>query len=195
MALGESLWGVSHLWPARDPLHWKIEGELFELAVMPHTFWGFKWGGFPIWTRPSRFVPFLSCLGLSRFSRNFPDSFPGFPDWSFSSFSAYQGPYKQHSRRVPQHNQDPSQTSGKHPGLETPRFSFSQSHRRQGDLAFSNGSPGIGTSSRTLCEPWLLVLSVLVFASASSPTISSAQVHVSHAASAPLVGTLPADPV
>ena len=35
-------------------------------------------------------------------------------------------------------------------------------------LAFCNGSLGGGTSIRTLCEPWLLVLSVLVFASAAS---------------------------
>ena len=34
---------------------------------------GFKRGALPIWTCPSRFVLFLSFLGLSPFLRDFPD--------------------------------------------------------------------------------------------------------------------------
>ena len=77
------------------------------------------------------FCPFLSffvLLGLSRGFSRFVRGLSGdFPDWSVSSFSAHY----QHLRgTVPKGSATQSgpfpKKSGKHPGLETPRFSFSQ---------------------------------------------------------------------
>ena len=84
----------------------------------------FKRGGFPIWTCPSFFV----LLGLSRgFSRFAPGWSGDFPDLSFSSFP---GLLRAPTRNSPERVRDTIWTcpekSGKHPGLETPRFSFSQ---------------------------------------------------------------------
>ena len=82
-------------------------------------------GGFPIWT-----CPFLSFLGLSRFFRDLPDLLgdgPGiFPICPFPLSRPVKSTYEEQSRNGPRHNLDLSRKSGKHPGLETPRLSFSQ---------------------------------------------------------------------
>ena len=89
---------------------------------------GFQTGGFPDLDLSFLFCPFLS---FPDFSGIFPillGDGPGiFPDLSFSSFSAYmKSTYEEQSRKGPRHNLDLPEKSGKHPGLETPRFSFSQ---------------------------------------------------------------------
>ena len=88
---------------------------------------GFKRGGFPIWTCPSFFVLFCPC-----------GTFPGiFPICSgmvrgFSRFvpCLFLGLLRAPTRNSPERVRDTIWTvpekSGKHPGLETPRFSFSQ---------------------------------------------------------------------
>ena len=96
---------------------------------------GFKQGGV---SRSGLVLPFLSFfvffvlfgtfpifLGFPRFAWGWIGDFP---DLSFSSFSAYsyKSTYEEQSRKGPRHNLDLSQKSGKRPGLETPRFSFSQ---------------------------------------------------------------------
>ena len=76
------------------------------------------------------FCPFLSFLGLSRFSRDFPDLLGDgsgiFPICHFPLSRPTKSTYEEQSRKGPRHNLDLSRKSGKHPGLETPRFSFSQ---------------------------------------------------------------------
>ena len=77
------------------------------------------------------FCPFLSFLGLARFFWDFPDLLgdgPGiFPICPFPLSRPIKSTYEEQSRKGPRHNLDLSEKSGKHPGLETPRFSFSQS--------------------------------------------------------------------
>ena len=88
---------------------------------------GFKRGGFPIWTCPSFFCPFW----------NFPDFSGIFPICSgmvrgFSRFVPFlfRGLLRAPTRNSPERVRDTIWTfpekSGKHPGLETPRFSFSR---------------------------------------------------------------------
>ena len=76
------------------------------------------------------FCPFLSFLGLSRFFWDFPDLLgdgPGiFPICPFPLSRPIKSTHEEQSRKGPRHNLDLSRKSGKHPGLETPRFSFSQ---------------------------------------------------------------------
>ena len=90
---------------------------------------GFKRGGFPIWTCPSFFVLFCPFLGLSQFFWDFPDLLgdgPGiFPICPFPLSRPIKSTYEEQSRKGPRHNLDLSRKSGQHPGLETPRFSFS----------------------------------------------------------------------
>ena len=76
---------------------------------------GSKRGGFPIWTCPAFFALFGTFPVFPGLSRFVPGLFGDFPDLSFSSFSA---------------NLDLSQKNGKLPGLETPRFSFTQTKKR-----------------------------------------------------------------
>ena len=88
---------------------------------------GFKWGCFPIWTCRSFFVLFGTFPIFSGFSRFVRGLSLDFPDWSFSSFSAYlAAPMRNSPERV----RDPIWTfpekSGKPPGLDTLRLSFSQ---------------------------------------------------------------------
>ena len=95
---------------------------------------GFKRGGFPIWTCPSFFFvlfsSFLSFLGLSRFFWDFPDLLgdgPGiFLISPFPLSRPIKSTYEEQSRKGPRHNLDLSRKSGKHPGLESRRFGFSQ---------------------------------------------------------------------
>ena len=94
----------------------------------------FKRGGFPIWTCPSFFVLFCPLW-------DFPDFFGIFPICSgmvrgFSRFVLFLflGLLRAPTRNTPERVRDTIWTfpekSGKHPGLETPRFSFSQNSRR-----------------------------------------------------------------
>ena len=88
---------------------------------------GFKRGGFPIWTCPSFFVLFCP-FGT------FPGIFPICSGmvWGFSRFVLFLflGLLRAPTRNSPERVRDTIWTfpekSGKHPGLETPRFSFSQ---------------------------------------------------------------------
>ena len=94
----------------------------------------FKRGGFPIWTRPS-FLSFFVLFGT------FPDFSGIFPIclgmvWGFSRFVLFLflGLLRAPTRNSPERVRDTIWTfpekSGKHPGLETPRFSFSQNGPR-----------------------------------------------------------------
>ena len=87
----------------------------------------FKRGGFPIWTCPSFFVLFCPfgtfpgifpiCAGMVRgFSRLF----------LFLFLSLLRAPTRNSPERVRDTIWTIPKKSGKHPGLETPRFSFSQ---------------------------------------------------------------------
>ena len=81
-------------------------------------------------SRSGLVLPFLSFLGLSRFFRDFPDLLghgPGiFPICPFP----LSRPIRARTRNSPERVRDTIWTfpekSGKHPGLEPPRFSFSQ---------------------------------------------------------------------
>ena len=81
---------------------------------------------------PDLDLSFLLCpfLGLSRFFWDFPDLLgdgPGiFPICPFPLSRPIKSTYGEQSRKGPRHNQDLSRKKWKHPGLETPRFSFSQ---------------------------------------------------------------------
>ena len=90
----------------------------------------FKRGGFPIWTRPSFFVLFCPfgtfpgifpiCTGMVRgFSRLV----------LFLFLSLLRAPTRNSPERVRDTIWTIPEKSGKHPGLETPRFSFSQPTR------------------------------------------------------------------
>ena len=84
----------------------------------------FKRGGFPIWTCPSFFCPFLSFLELSRFFWDFPDLLgdgPGiFPICSFPLSRPIKSTYEEQSRKGPRHNLDLSQKKWETPGFGNP---------------------------------------------------------------------------
>ena len=75
------------------------------------------------------FLSFIVLLGLSRFFRDFPDLLGDspviFPIRPFSLSRPIKSAYEEQSRKGMRHNLDLSRKTGKHPGLETPRFSFS----------------------------------------------------------------------
>ena len=87
----------------------------------------FKRGGFPIWTCPSFFVLFLSFWD---FPGDFPDLRGDGPGISrfvlFLFLSLLRAPTRNSPERVRDTIWTFPEKSGKHPGLETPRFSFSQ---------------------------------------------------------------------
>ena len=99
---------------------------------------GFQTGGFPDLDLSFLFCPFLSFLGFSRFFWDFPDLLgdgPGiFPICPFPFSRPIKSTYEDQSRKGPRHNLDLSRKNGKSPGLETPRFSFSQkkTQKKQG---------------------------------------------------------------
>ena len=76
------------------------------------------------------FCPFLSFLGLSRFFWDFPDLLgdgPGiFPICPFPLSWPIKSTYEEQPERVRDTIWTFPEKSGKPPGLETPRFSFSQ---------------------------------------------------------------------
>ena len=93
----------------------------------------FKRGGFPIWTCPF-FLVFFVLLGFSRFFWDFPicsGGGPGiFPICPFPLSGPINSTYEEQSRKGPRHNLDLSRKRWEHPGLETPRLSFSQLKKR-----------------------------------------------------------------
>ena len=90
----------------------------------------FKRGGFPIWTCPSFFVLFRPFWDFPDFSGIFPICLGMV--WGFSRFVLFLflGLLRAPTRNSPERVRDTIRTvpekNGKHPGLETPRFSFSQ---------------------------------------------------------------------
>ena len=107
-------------------------------------------------SRSGLVLPFLSffvLFGTFPIFLGLPDLLgdgPGiFPICPFPLSRPIKSTYEEQSRKGPRHNLDLSQKSGKHPGLETPRFSFSQLRKTSTmhiELLFQNGP---AKSSRT----------------------------------------------
>ena len=93
----------------------------------------FKRGGFPIWTCPSFFVLFCPFWDFPDFSGIFPicaGMVRGFSRFVLFLFlSLLRAPTRNSPERVRDTIWTFPEKSGKHPGLETPRFSFSQKNR------------------------------------------------------------------
>ena len=88
---------------------------------------GFKRGGFPIWTCPSFFVlfcPFGTFPGIFPICSGMVRGFSRFVLFLF--LSLLRAPTRNSPERVRDTIWTCPEKSGKHPGLETPRFSFSQ---------------------------------------------------------------------
>ena len=87
-------------------------------------------GGFPIWTRPSFFVLFCPFWDFPDFSGIFPICSGMVRGFSQLVFFLFLGLLRAPTRISPERVRDTIWTfpkkSGKPPGLETPRFSFSQ---------------------------------------------------------------------
>ena len=90
----------------------------------------FKRGGFPIWTFPSFFVLFCPFWDFPDFSGIFPICSGMVRGFSRFALFLFLGLLRAPTRNSPERVCDTIWTfpekSGKHPGLETPRFSFSQ---------------------------------------------------------------------
>ena len=86
-------------------------------------------------SRSGLVLPFLSFFVLfrERFFWDFPDLLGDglgiFPICPFPLSRPIKSTYEEQSRKGPRHNLDLARKSGKHPGLETPRFSFSQTNK------------------------------------------------------------------
>ena len=118
--------------PAQVMLANGVLRRTLQLLIKGRQMGGFQTrGGFPIWTCPSFFVLFLGLL------RDFPDFSGIFPNcsgmvWGFSRFVLFLflGLLRAPTRNSPERVCDTiwifPKKSGKPPGLETPRFSFSQ---------------------------------------------------------------------
>ena len=91
---------------------------------------GFKRGRFPIWTCPSFFVLFCPFWDFPDFSGIFPICAGMVRGCSRFVLFLFLGLLRAPTRNSPERVRDTIWTfpekSGKHPGLETPRFSFSQ---------------------------------------------------------------------
>ena len=87
-------------------------------------------GGFPIWTCPSFFSFFVLFGGFPDFSGIFPICSGMVRGFSRLVLFLFLGLLRAPTRNSPERVRDTIWTfpkkSGKHPGLETPRFSFSQ---------------------------------------------------------------------
>ena len=87
-------------------------------------------GGFPDLDLSFLFCPFCSFLGLSRFSGIFPICLGMVRGFSRFVLILFLGLLREPTRNSPERVRDTIWTfpekSGKPPGLETPRFSFSQ---------------------------------------------------------------------
>ena len=90
----------------------------------------FKRGGFPIWTCPSFFVLFCPFWDFPDFSGIFPICSGMVRGFSRFALFLFLGLLRAPTRNSPERVRDTIWTfpekSGKHPGLETPRFGFSQ---------------------------------------------------------------------
>ena len=90
-------------------------------------------GGFPIWTCPSLFVLFCPFWDFPDFSGIFPICSGMVRGFSRFVPFLFLGLLRAPTRNSPERVRDTIWTfpekSGKHPGLETPRFSFPQVHR------------------------------------------------------------------
>ena len=90
----------------------------------------FKRGGFPIWTCPSFFVLLCPFWDFPDFSGIFPICSGMVRGFSRLVLFPFLGLLRAPTRNSPERVRDTIWTfpekSGKHPGLETPRFSFSQ---------------------------------------------------------------------
>ena len=95
---------------------------------------GFKRGGFPIWTCPSFFVLFCPFWDFPDFSGIFPICSGMVRGFSRLVLLLFLGLLRAPTRNSPESVRDTIWTfpekSGKPPGLETPRFSFS--HKKKG---------------------------------------------------------------
>ena len=92
----------------------------------------FKRGGFPIWTCPSFFVlfcPFGTFPGIFPICSGMVRGFSRFV--LFLCLGLLRAPTRNSPERVRDTIRTCPEKSGKHPGLETPRFSFSQLKGRQ----------------------------------------------------------------
>ena len=102
---------------------------------------GCQTGGFPDLDLSFLFCPFLSFLGLSRFFWDFPDLLGDGPGISRFVPFLFLGLLRAPTRNSPERVRDTIWTfpekSGKHPGLETPRFSSSQCYQKRQMLLFS----------------------------------------------------------
>ena len=102
----------------------------------------FKRGGFPIWTCPSFFVLFCPFgtfpifLGFPRFARGWSRGFSRFVLFLF--LGLLRAPTRNSPERVRDTIWTFPEKSGKHPGLETPRFSFSQKPLRSCGLKIAH---------------------------------------------------------
>ena len=102
-----------------------------------------KRGGFPIWTCPSVFVLFCPFWDFPDFSGIFPICSGMVRGFSRFALFLFLGLLRAPTRNGPERVRDTIWTfpekSGKHPGLETPRFSFS--HLRRYFRAFTLVGP------------------------------------------------------
>ena len=95
---------------------------------------GFKRGIFPIWTCPSFFVLFCPFWDFPDFSGIFPNCSGMVLGFSRFVLFLFLGLLRAPTRNSPERVRDTIWTfpkkSGKRPGLETPRFSFSQNFKK-----------------------------------------------------------------
>ena len=106
----------------------ELATELFQVRAAKRGC--FKRRGFPIWTCPSFFVPFCPFWDFPDFSGIFPICSGTVRGFSRFVLFFFLGLLKAPTRNSPERVRDTIWTfpekSGKHPGLETPPFSFSQ---------------------------------------------------------------------
>ena len=106
----------------------------------------FQTGGFPDLDLSFLFCPFLSFSGLSRFFRDFPICSGMVRGFFRFVLLLFLGLLRAPTRNSPERVRDTIWTfpekSGKHPGLETPRFSFSQVKEfHQANLTYIHSPP------------------------------------------------------
>ena len=129
--------GRSHPWTNQGPLNGEVSngggsrsGRFLSFFVLFCPFLSFFVLFCPFLSFFVLFCPFSSFLELSRFFRDFPDlsgeSSGIFLILPFPLSRPINSSYEEQSQTGPRHNLDLSRKSGKHPSLETPRFSFSQ---------------------------------------------------------------------
>ena len=112
-------------------IHWKAQGYIPPLQSRAAKRGCFKRGCFPIWTCPSFFVLFCPFWDFPDFSGIFPICSGTVRGFSRFALFLFLGLLRAPTRNSPERVRDTIWTfpekGGKHPGLETPRFSFPQS--------------------------------------------------------------------